>query len=382
MRWTIPFIVACCLLGAEAAAAAPPVPDHSALGDTSCVRCHAPQRAVMDGVMATRAPERAFAKRAFGRDGEAFFAASCGGCHVRTCADCHGRGRTFAARPGDEACMACHRGYFTGWDYHGRAPREDHERYRRGQVANGEPVLKMVPDLHQQLGMKCIDCHSVHDVHEGRGRAKTCRDCHRRIAPEVPEHAITAHIEKMRCSACHSAWAPQEYGTYFVRPKTDEQKEAFAPLPAAGEWRRSAYLRRQDAPPLGLDRRGLVSPIRPEFVLFATDPRRGWENRLLAAEWRAFFPHTTRRGTTTCAGCHDSPRRFLLEGDEDRIYRPDEDGLPLRSFWNRAGQTVANGAFFPADRHREMNRKTPLYVREHLKQWQEVLRRVAPSSPR
>lgn len=384
MRWTIPCIAACWLLVAEAPApaVAAPVPDHAALADTACVRCHAPQRGVLQGVMATRAPERAFARRAMGRDGDAFFDRSCGGCHVRRCSDCHGAGAAFAAKPSDEACLACHKDYWTGWDYHGRAAREDHERYRRGPVANGEPYLKMVPDVHQQAGMGCSACHAVHRAHGDRTAVRTCRDCHPRVSPDVPEHAITAHLEKMECWACHSAWASQEYGTFLVRPATLRQTEAFRPLPSWGDWKKSAYLRRQDAPPLGLDARGLVSPIRPEFVLFATDPSRRWENRPLAAEWKAFFPHTVRRGTTTCSGCHDQPRRFLLEQDEDRVYRPDEDGLPMKSFWNREGQTVVNGAFFPAGRYREMNRRTPQYVREHLKQWQEILKRVAPSSSR
>jgi hypothetical protein len=211
---------------------------------------------------------------------------------------------------------------------------------------------------------------------------KGCRDCHAEVSPEVPEHAVTAHLEKMECYACHSAWASQEYGTFLIRPRTSEQARAFSVLSSAGEWRRSAYLRRQDAPPLGLDRRGLVAPIRPQFVLLATDPQRGWENRLLADEWRAFFPHTIRRGTTTCSGCHDSPRRFLLESDGERIYRPDEDGLPLRSFWSQKGQTLVNGSFFPPDRFALMNRKSPEYVREHLKQWRQILDHAGPSSGR
>ncbi|MCP6755937.1 hypothetical protein NL533_30410, partial [Klebsiella pneumoniae] len=91
-------------------------------------------------------------------------------------------------------------------------------------------------------------------------------------------------------------------------------------LPAWGDYRKSAVLNRQDAPPLGLDARGLVAPIRPQFVLLATDASRGIENRLLAAEWRAFFPHTVRRGTVTCSGCHENPRRYLLEAVEDRHY--------------------------------------------------------------
>jgi hypothetical protein len=186
----------------------------------------------------------------------------------------------------------------------------------------------------------------------------------------------------MACESCHAAWAAQEYGTFLVRPRTAEQEEAFAPLRAWGPWRKSAHLKRQDAPPLGLDARGRVAPIRPQLVLFATDSSRSWENRLLAAEWKPFVPHTVRRGSVTCSECHDSPRRFLLEKDEERLYEPDKDGLPLRSFFARAGQTVVGGAFLPEERHEAMNRKTKAYVREHLRQWQNLLDRADPRSSR
>ncbi len=203
---------------------------------------------------------------------------------------------------------------------------------------------------------------------------RACRDCHAKPDPDVPEHAIAAHLEKMECWACHAAWGAQEYGTFLVRPATEAQREAFAGLPGQGGWLRSAALRRQDAPPLGLDARGLVAPVRPQFVLLATDPGRGWENRLLAAEWRAFVPHTIRRGTVTCGGCHDNPRRFVLEPAADRIYDLPGDGLPLVSWWDQAGQRVGNGAFFTQERFDRMNRRTPAYVREHLRQWQALLK--------
>jgi hypothetical protein len=384
VRWTIPSIAACCALAASALAVAPNRPPAvaPAAADAACLACHPSASDVREGPMGTRMAERAFARRALGHAGDRFFDTACAGCHVTSCAGCHGDGAMPARAPGDEACLACHRGYFTGWDYHGRAPREDHERYQRGAVANGEHILKMLPDVHQQAGLGCADCHTVHGSGHGVAAVRTCRDCHPRISPDVPEHAITAHLERMECWACHSAWAAQEYGTFFIRPGTPEQEEVFSVLPGAGEWRRSAYLRRQDAPPLGLNARGKVSPIRPQFILFETDVARGVENRLRIAEWKAFFPHTVRRGTVTCSGCHDSPRRFVLEPDSVRIHRPDEDGLPLRSFWNREGQTVVNGAFLPADRHELMNRKTPQYVKEHLRQWQSIVDPAVRSSAR
>lgn len=396
MRWMTLCIAACWLLAAEptGVAATPvtvpsPAPAaclgcHELPAEAGCAMCHAAQVSVLAGPMATRERERGFARRAFGAEGDRFFATACGGCHVASCRDCHGDRAHPAGRPQDEACLRCHQGYFTGWEYYGRSPREDHERYRRGPVADGVSYLKMLPDVHQERGLGCVDCHEVHAAHGGAGggagTVRACRDCHADISRDVPEHAIAGHLEKMECSACHSAWAAQEYGTFLVRPTTEAQREAFAPLPLLGEWRRSAALRRQDPPPLGLNGRGLVSPIRPEFILFVTDTERGQENRLLVAEWKAFFPHTVRRGTVTCSGCHEAARRFLLEEDRDRIYLLERDGLPLRSWWDQTGQRVVNGAFFPRERYDLMNRRTPEYVREYLRQWQSIIRPAAPSS--
>jgi hypothetical protein len=403
MRWTTLCIAACWLLGAEPTAAGPatrhpatpPVGAaagvHALPADLACLTCHPGQGAVLAGPMASRAGERAFACRALGAEGEAFFTAACAGCHVSGCRDCHegdphpaGGAASASVRPPDGICLRCHQGYFTGWEYHGRAPREDHERYQRGAVAEGAHYLKMLPDVHQERGLACADCHRVHGEsphgQPGAGSVRGCRDCHEAISGDVPEHAITAHLEKMECWACHAAWAAQEYGTFLIKPFTAEQREAFSPLPEQGGWRRSAALRRQDPPPLGLNGRGLVSPIRPQFVLLATDPARGWENRLLAAEWKAFFPHTIRRGTVTCGGCHETPRRFVLEPPQDRIYDLERDGLPLRSWWDQTGQRVVGGAFFTRERYDLMNRRTPEYVREHLRQWQDLLQPDASSS--
>jgi len=299
---------------------------------------------------------------------------------VATCNDCHSGDAHQAPASYDDACLECHRGYFTGWDYYGRAPREDHERYRRGPEAQGEHYLKMLPDVHREAGLGCADCHRIHG--KTGSSVQTCRDCHPSPDTEIPEHAVKAHLDQMECAACHAAWAAQEYGTTLVRAVTDEQQDMFDVLPEWGPYFKSAALRRQDAPPLGLNSRGLVSPIRPEFILLATDPDRGWENRLLAAEWRAFAPHTIRRGAVTCEGCHGDARRFLLEEPADRIYDLPADGLALASWWDQAGQTLVNGSFFPRTRFETMNKRTPQYVRQHLRRWKKLLDPDAGSSSR
>ena len=356
MRWTTLCIAACWLLAAEAATAARKVPasaDAAApalAADRACLACHVGRDDVLAGPMATRAGERAFARRAMGREGDTFFSAACAGCHVAGCRDCHDRepqagpggaqapcvAASPAVRVPDSTCLRCHQGYFTGWEYHGRAPREDHERYQRGPVADGARYLKMLPDVHQERGLGCVDCHRVHAA-AGVPAVKMCRDCHPSPSRDVPEHAISAHLEKMECWACHSAWAAQEYGTFLVKPRSDEQKQAFESLPEVGGWRRSAALRRQDAPPLGLDARGLVSPIGRSTCCWP--PIRGGAGRIDC--WR---PNGRRSFRTRCgAGLLLAVAATTTRGDSCWSPRPTASticrvmGCPSRPGGTRPG---------------------------------------------
>ena len=333
--------------------------------------------------MATRAGERQFVLRSYARWDSDFFAKNCNSCHVRGCLDCHGNGHAMT-RPGTAACQACHKGYYTGWDYAGRAPREDNMRYQRGLAVNGETFLKMLPDVHYRAGMTCAACHTMASLVRGTRAAKGCRACHK-PSRTVVEHRIKAHLERLECSACHAAWAPQEYGTFFLRFRDPRQKEDFDLRPGESpDYLRSAYLRKQDAPPLGFNAAGRLSPIRPQFIAYYTDIQsarnNGPENILLAAEWRAFFPHTVQRGTVTCEGCHDNPRRFLLERPAERIYRLRQDGMQLDSFWTQEGQRMVNGTFMAASRYRSMTGRGPAYTKAYIEKWKTFLNHVEPSS--
>ena len=385
LRFKTLFTAACLLLLGSAGrfGLRPVVPANAgAAAEVRCVACHAGAGGVLKGPMATRSREAAFARRALGSESERFFAESCGGCHVTSCADCHGLGPNRQAKPANEACLRCHRGYSAGWEFEGRAPREEHARYRRGAVSQGEPFLLMLPDVHHERGMVCADCHTMKSLQEGKRSAKGCRDCHAPGVDTSPAHDAAGPMGKVACAACHAGWEAQEYGTFLVKAETAAEKEAFAPLPSLGTWKKSAHLKRQDSPPLGVDAGGLVAPIRPQFILFATDPRRGWENRLLAAEWRPAAPHTIRRGTVGCDGCHGNRRRFLLEKDEERLYPLEKDGLSLRSYWNRTGQRMNTGAFLATERFERMNAKSAEYCRLLVKRWQTFLAPAAPRSKR
>jgi hypothetical protein len=257
-------------------------------------------------------------------------------------------------------------------------------RYQRGIAVDGETFLKMLPDVHYTAGMTCGACHSMASLAQGQHSSKGCRDCHT-PSRTVIEHRIAAHLDKLECYACHSAWAPQEYGSFFLRFRDPALKEDFDLKPGpSDEYLVSVYLKRQDAPPLGINRAGRISPIRPQFIAYYTDIQaardNGPENILLAAEWRAFFPHTIQRGTATCEACHDSPARFLLEPESQRIYQLKKDGMGLESFWNQKGQRIVNGDFMAASRYRAMNGKGAAYTRAYIEKWRQFLNHVDPSS--
>lgn len=346
-----------------------------------CSVCHIDQQGVLHGPMAHRRSEQAFTASAFDRYDPRFFEKNCSSCHVTSCGDCHSGGGHATARPGREDCHRCHRGYFVGADYWGLAPREDSQRYQRGIDIDGEKYLKMRPDVHAEAGLDCGDCHSMASLAAG-SPGKGCRDCHQ---PDlrIIEHRIAAHQESLECYACHASWGAQEYGSFFLRVADNPVGDIFQVRREPGsEYLRSAYLKRQDAPPLAWNAAGRVSPVRPQFIAYYSDLRVGGkvENALAAAQWKAYVPHTIRRGTVTCDGCHDDPRRFLLEAADRRIYLPDKDGMTLPSFWDSNGQTLSNGRFFTPGEFARLSGRSPEYIRNYVEKWKNLVKHVDGSS--
>jgi hypothetical protein len=347
-----------------------------------CSVCHSGYDRIFDSVMAHRTGEKQFVQRSYARFDSGFWDKNCNSCHLKSCRDCHDGEQP--AKPSVAACQKCHKGYYTGWDYSGRAPREDNQRYQRGIAVNGETFLKMLPDVHYLAGMTCGACHSMGSLAAGHKSSKGCRDCHNPDR-KVLEHRISAHMEQMECYSCHSAWAAQEYGTFFLRFRDLRMKDDFDIVAGPNaEYLRSAYLKKQDVPPLGINRHGLVSPIRPQFIAYYTDimsaRNNGPENTLLAAEWRAYFPHTVQRGSVTCEGCHDTPSRFLLEPESGKIYDLAKDGMKLESFWSQKGQVINNGSFMDAARYLRLSSKSPAYTKAYIEKWKTFLNRVENSS--
>jgi hypothetical protein len=214
----------------------------------------------------------------------------------------------------------------------------------------------------------------------GRASWKKCIDCHQ-PGGRVIEHRIGSHLENLECYSCHSAWAAQEYGTFYIRLKNSPSgRDLWVKQSDGKTYIKRAYLKMQKTPPLGVNSRGKVSPIRPQFITYFSDIKEGTpvceENRLLAAQWKAFFPHTIRPGTVMCEGCHNNASRFILEKEEDRIYQPELDGMTLHSFWNQTGQELINGSFMELSRFNRMSAKNPAYIRAYIEKWKSLVDHV------
>ena len=349
-----------------------------------CVGCHQGYDALFDRSMTTRTRERQFVEATFGKADPDFYRQNCHSCHVTDCLDCHGEKGHNISRPGKDSCLGCHKGYFVGMDYYGMAPREDHLRYQRGRSFQGETFLKMLPDVHAEKGMECGDCHSMASLASGGKSSRKCIDCHK-PNHSVTEHSIAAHLTGLECYACHASWAAQEYGTFFLHLVDSPSGKYFmVKRDNNNEYVKSAYLKMQNEPPLGINETGKVSPIRPQFIAYFSDIRDGkpvgGENRLLAACWKAFFPHTVRRGTVLCNGCHQNARRFILEEPEDRVYQLQLDHMTLNSFWDRTGQEVINGCFMEPSRFANMTSKGPAYTKAYVRKWSRLIDHVENSS--
>lgn len=105
----------------------------------------------------------------------------------------HPETHTITNRIPDERCRACHnRSARVGLNYHGEMESAQYGTpFVRGglndkTLSDGRFVLNLVPDVHHEKGMGCIDCHTGQDT-MGDGRIYSfmkdqieirCEDCH------------------------------------------------------------------------------------------------------------------------------------------------------------------------------------------------------------
>jgi len=411
-------------------------------------------------------------------------------------------------------CLRCHNGNRAGADYVGLFER-DHSLSYNFEARDPEvlPHLQkhsyhyLLPDVHHERGMHCIDCHPVEEL-MGEGKIHSqaqqqvgvrCIDCHglpgnppktRRVAASdaralraakangnyelqpgwkvittsgghlltntrekdgsflltskidgkvhrIPvlgreksgvqplNHRIPGHLDKMECTACHAAWTFQDMGLHLARqdwpdyepwamltrqgdpqafnvlesniakPRTrwspPKSFDWLSGLSRNGIWLSGYSLRRWEGRVLGINFRGLVSALRPQYqywlswvdsegqvVLDSIIPETADGRKALA--WNPYAPHTTRTSTADCWDCHGNPRALGLgqklfrakDGRNVGLGRPRADGLgidfDLDQLIDDLGLpfqvTSRNGAGFLVREHLDrMSAANPLYIK-------------------
>ena len=189
--------------------------------------------------------------------------------HGTGCAACHltfhnndMQSHEFIRYPEDDQCLHCHYGNRVGSDYYGRYERDFSREFRTPYRTDdtyprpyGVEYHQLQPDVHQQAGINCIDCHSGSQLmggsHQGSQSSLTCTGCHdwrpgqpapsanliiregklilvtkRRnrelLVPLTQNPAHRQYRDKATCVACHAQWSFNDQGTHLMRQDTDD----------------------------------------------------------------------------------------------------------------------------------------------------------------
>lgn len=177
----------------------------------------------------------------------------CGACHL-SWKEGKMESHQFRA-PQDRQCLSCHYGNYVGWDYYGRYEHDYNWEYRTPYTEQtpqrypsrpyGIEYHELVPDIHQQRGLVCIDCHE-RAGHDRASQPLTCRSCHgwqpgqmlplKRLqvrdnqlqligAVDDRQHPVPllrhpAHQQyghTVDCQVCHAQWGFNDSSTHLLR---------------------------------------------------------------------------------------------------------------------------------------------------------------------
>ena len=223
-------------------------------------------------------------------------------------------------KPTDTQCLSCHYGNSVGSDYHGRYEHDYHGEYRTPFTVAGLPARPygveyhdLAPDIHQQRGLICIDCHG--DSGHGSATVIQCASCHGwrpgQPAPAIKGVAVrgstlvlasrtsgaTHAIPPMRdpahrkfgntvaCQVCHAQWAYNDSTTHLLLSHV-EDVEPWERLTVQGcsaiESLLEHNLYANTNQPIAM-RDGLSGQSRPGIWLQGFSQRR-WEQMMIARD--------------------------------------------------------------------------------------------------
>ncbi len=181
--------------------------------------------------------------------------------HGSGCAACHlaftgGKPADHSFQlPKDANCLSCHYGNYAGSDYYGRYEHDLPYEYRTPYTAStgtgfpprpyGVEYHDLAPDIHQERGMVCRDCHQGF-VHGPAKQTLTCRSCHgwkaaegrpvlsnmrvsegkllltclaggrERLVPQMQHPAHQEFSQRVDCQVCHAQWSFNDTTTHLL----------------------------------------------------------------------------------------------------------------------------------------------------------------------
>jgi len=198
----------------------------------------------------------------------------CANCHVRTCDTCHKKeveGKpVYSLEPArlQEVCQNCH----------------GIEALEQAKKNKEDPNL----DVHFKKGMKCMDCHSIREIHgdgtaynsiQDNGAMDTkCENCHTSLTT-ITSH--TVHEGKVDCNACHTRDLAACYNCHF-ETRVKEKKSVSIPL-----------------------KNILFLVNHEDKVTLANFHTFVYQNRAMISFGPA-FPHFVMKEGRKCEECHDS----------------------------------------------------------------------------
>lgn len=174
-------------------------------------------------------------------------------------------------RPPERACLSCH-----GFD-----------GLRTRGLTWHDPKN---PDVHNQQGMRCVDCHTTDGLDHNMGAStrhskaagfpptQSCKGCHEvgERGASIPKHSALppSHLKKLACETCHINALHRASG------------EVLDTTSGQGRWRaRGPRLGRHDTwyPTYRKETDGKLSPLAPVAVVF-------WGNRSASGDIDALWP--------------------------------------------------------------------------------------------
>lgn len=345
-------------------------------GASGCLNCHKEYKDFVKHQMHTKAKEIKYVKDKFDRYDNNFYKTNCNSCHVTSCSDCHINKKfphKITKNIDNNNCLKCHKGYFTGIEYLGLAEKDDAEKFQIGEEKDGTFYQKMLPDIHFEKGLKCIDCHNMKGFLSSKKTTKSCKDCHKKVSNNVIEHSIKSHLEKLECYTCHSAWSQNELGTFFLKFKDKSSQKPFEAIKNISQnYKKTSYMKNNFETFIGIDNNGKYSIIRPfliSFITFVSDNK----TIRISSDWRIKYSHTIRKETVLCHDCHENRKKYILLKPEDDYMDIKKDNFCFDSFYNQKNMFIVNGRFVSEYEWNKINNKSDEYKKLFIKKQMELI---------